>query len=147
MATGLFSINLNVDELVKLELIGPALERVLTETVIELAVDAVAIIESHMVFTKGYETGELRGSLGVLPEGRFAAHVGPHTDHDAFVEFGTGQRGAQSDVVPMSGYIYGSKPGMEAEPYMTPSVPDVQERGRLILNAKTVLAVEGATHA
>lgn len=73
------------------------------------------------------DTGALRESITVQVEetgSTVVGRVGPHTDYAAFVEFGTGGRGASS---PGAGPgPYGSRAGQVAQPYMRPAYDETR---------------------
>jgi HK97 gp10 family phage protein len=52
-------------------------------------------------FTKGYQTGQTKRSIGLeITDGGFAAEVEPTTDHSPYVEYGTRFMEAQPFVGP-----------------------------------------------
>lgn len=67
--------------------------------------------------------GRLRGSISVeFSNNGFAAKVGTNVYYAAFVEFGTGVRGASSSVLYLpDSWKYGSRPGQSAQPYLYPA--------------------------
>jgi len=73
-------------------------------------------------YDDGRVGGNLKGSLThrVDPAEKSVTN-GTNVEYGPFVEFGTGQRGAGSGVTPPEGYQYGGKPGMVAQPYLTPA--------------------------
>ena len=68
------------------------------------------------------------GLGGNLRRGIVAHHRGlqgfveARAKYAAFVEYGTGRRGAGSGVAPPPDYSYGPRAGMRAQPYMWPAV-------------------------
>lgn len=83
--------------------------------------------------TKGLG-GRLRNSIRVyfFRNGQ-AAQVGSDVEYSRFVEFGTGLRGSGSSHPPAPpGWVYGSRPGMEAQPFLYPAFE--AERPRFIAN-------------
>jgi HK97 gp10 family phage protein len=70
--------------------------------------------------TRGIQN--ITGSAGPISSSAFGvtAIIAPHTDYDAYVEFGTGQRGAASTGAGEGPYKE-SWPGMVAQPYMRPA--------------------------
>lgn len=98
--------------------IVPALTAAVTEAVGAIANEARAICP--------VDSGALSASIGTDVEWtgtRIDGYVtagGGDVDYAAYVEFGTGERGAAS---PGAGpYSYGSQPGMVAQPYMRPAL-------------------------
>lgn len=83
-------------------------------------------------------TGNLRDSIGgtVRPgnQGILTIEItagGPQAPYWAFVEYGTGSRGAQSRQVEPGrapGYKYGAFPGQPAEPYLRPAMLTIRRR-------------------
>lgn len=84
---------------------------------------------------KGYSRGALRSSIHVRRSSYDLERlIGPSVDYSAFVEYGTGQRGAASGVEAPPNYHYGGNwPGMEAEPYMQPGLQDALNKRRAAL--------------
>lgn len=83
------------------------------------------------------ETGNLRDSIiskGATLEGDVAVgliEVGDGASYWAFVEYGTGQRGSaseQPDPGVAEGYSHGPSTGMEAQPYMRPTLWYLRQR-------------------
>lgn len=68
------------------------------------------------------DTGALRDSITVdIQEGQtIVGSVGPHTDYAAYVEFGTGRRGAESAGAGAGPYS-STWPGQAAQPYIRPA--------------------------
>lgn len=64
--------------------------------------------------------GNLRRGITASNRG-YEGAVKARADYAAFVEFGTGRRGASSGVTPAINYRYGGKAGMRAQPYMWPA--------------------------
>ena len=90
------------------------------------------------------DTGELRDSGSVtVEEGdkRVVAHVVFSAPHAAFVEFGTGQRGAGS---PGAGpYSYSPTwPGMAAQPYLRPALDTAREAGKELFRSQVAAAFQ-----
>lgn len=83
-------------------------------------------------------TGELRDSGAVVVEEqdkRVVAHVVFSADHAAYVEFGTGRRGAASKGA--GPYSYSETwPGMEARPYLRPALDTAREAGKALFNSQ-----------
>jgi len=68
--------------------------------------------------------GRLRGSIMIrFYNNGLTAEVGTNVEYAAFVEFGTGRRGAGAALqsVPAE-YTYGSSAGMTAQPYLWPAL-------------------------
>jgi len=84
------------------------------------------------------DTGILRASIRpVFYNNGLTVHVGTDVYYSAFVEFGTGRRGAASSHAPLPDtYAHGPKPGMRAQPYLYPAV--VIEEPKLIAKLKDV---------
>lgn len=76
------------------------------------------------------DTGELKASISageITDDGnRITGTVVATADHAAYVEFGTGTRGAAS---PGAGpFRYGSQRGMRAQPYMRPALDTARDK-------------------
>ncbi len=68
--------------------------------------------------------GRLRGSIMIrFYNNGLTAEVGSNVEYAAFVEFGTGRRGAGAGLrsVPAE-YAYGNSAGMNAQPYLWPAL-------------------------
>lgn len=75
-------------------------------------------------------SGKLKrsGRTEYSPEG-LSGSVVYDAEHAAFVEFGTGRRGASSPHPALpEGYRHGRKPGMRAQPYIAPAIKAVERR-------------------
>lgn len=72
----------------------------------EVAAEAVEIIIGNMHFDKGYSTGATEESTGYEFVGDLQVAIGPTTDYAGYVEEGTYK--------------------MEAEPFMAPSIPQIE---------------------
>src|SRR5581483_728415 len=107
---------------------------------------AIAIIQSNMHFDQGYATGELEGSLQIDDSSELERRIYTETPYAEFVEYGTGQRGADSGAAPPDDYEYGPKPGMAAEPYMAPSEPEIETFAEIRLVNAVDIALEGLAH-
>lgn len=85
--------------------------------------------------------GRLRASINVnFYVNGLAAEIGTNVEYARFVEFGTGQRGAATNVWKTSlpnDYIYGSRMGMAAQPYLFPAF--VAERENFQKNLRKAL--------
>ncbi len=93
------------------------------------AEDAVALVYKKADALVPVDTGELRGSASneVVDSGSVVTGtVAYESDHAAFVEFGTGIRGAAS---PGAGpYSYDPTwPGMDAQPFLRPALDESDE--------------------
>lgn len=102
-------------------ILAPAAERAM-----ELRVEADAKRRCPVgEYPDGSNTGgNLRGSIHTATQeadGGVQVTTGTPVEYAAFVEYGTGQRGAASGVTPEEGYEYGSSPGMAAQPYLRPA--------------------------
>jgi len=102
--------------------INPAVRTAVEESAAAIAEEARAIVP--------VDTGELQNSIVYTLEDVGKVVVGTvvaAADHAAYVEFGTGVRGAAS---PGSGpYPYSPTwPGMPAQPYMRPAMDTVRAR-------------------
>lgn len=79
-------------------------------------------------FQKGYQTGQLKGSIHMKVESKGKKCVGKvftNNDHAVFVEFGTGMRGNGSYPYNIAGLKLEYKKawsGMKAQPYMYPAL-------------------------
>lgn len=72
------------------------------------------------------DEGDLVGSIHVVRLGQVTFALVAGVRHAPFVEFGTGQRGRATDPGPRPrGYTHGPSQGMDAQPYMRPSVKEV----------------------
>ena len=104
--------------------------------------DAAAIVETAAKQNCPVDTGALRESIdtqmyrgvqnaqqgGSLASSLFSvtAEVAPHEDYAAYVEFGTGRRGAASAGAGPFEYRQ-DWPGMTAQPFLRPAADDNQE--------------------
>lgn len=105
-------------DLVKLQsLIVPKLVAAVTEGAEAVAAEAQTIVP--------VDTGELRESIGIGPVEVVGTTVQGSVEataaHAAFVEFGTGQRGAASPGAGEGPYSP-TWPGMAAQPYLRPAL-------------------------
>lgn len=95
----------------------PALVGAVTEAAEAVAEEAQAIVP--------VDTGELRDSIGIGPVALIGnavqGSVQATSPHAAYVEFGTGQRGAASAGAGAGPYSE-SWPGMPAQPYLRPAL-------------------------
>jgi HK97 gp10 family phage protein len=77
------------------------------------------------------DTGALQASITIDPleePGKtVVGRVGPHTDYDVYVEFGTGIAGASSAGAGPGPYSP-TWPGMIAQPYMRPAIDESREK-------------------
>lgn len=101
--------------------LAPAAERAM-----ELRVEADAKRRCPVgEYPDGSNTGgNLRGSIHTATQDTgdgVQVTTGTPVEYAAFVEYGTGERGAASGVTPEEGYEYGSCPGMTAQPYLRPA--------------------------
>lgn len=81
------------------------------------------------------DTGELRNSIKedgqITPEG-IDCQVYTNCDHAAYPEFGTGERGRESDIDRPEGVSYKADwPGQTAQPYMTPAYLHAKNSGEV----------------
>lgn len=77
----------------------------------------------------GIGGGTLKGSIRTVRLGMASYAVVSHVAYAAFVEFGTGLRGRGSPQplgVPGE-YVHGPKPGMPSQPFLRPSLMEVEE--------------------
>ena len=104
--------------------------------------DAAVIVETAAKQNCPVDTGALQESIdtkvfrgvqnaqggGSLSSGLFSvtAEVAPHEPYAAYVEFGTGHRGASSPGAGAGPYS-SSWPGMAAQPYMRPAADENRE--------------------
>jgi HK97 gp10 family phage protein len=67
--------------------------------------------------------GRLRASINVIfYDNGLTADVGTDVEYAVFVEFGTGRRGAATNMYKRPpGYVHGPKKGMAAQPYLFPA--------------------------
>ena len=70
---------------------GPGLQAALMEggKLIETA------CKQHAMFSQGYQTGRLKGSIVAEAQGENTVIVAPHTEYATYVEFGTSKMAAQ----------------------------------------------------
>ena len=90
---------------------------------------AGALIEQSAKLYCPVDTGELQGSITteIIPtDSSVRSATAPHTSYAAYVEFGTGQRGAESPGAGDGPYSP-NWPGMVAQPYMRPAVDETRE--------------------
>lgn len=66
------------------------------------------------------DEGRLRSSIRAVLE-KLAAEVLTDVYYAPFQEFGTGRRGAASDVDPPENYVYGSTAGIDPNPFLVPA--------------------------
>jgi HK97 gp10 family phage protein len=88
---------------------------------------ACATIQQRAQELAPVDTGALRDSITVEIDDTgktVVGTVGPHVDYAAYVEFGTGQRGAASSGAGAG--PYGDHPGMPAQPYMRPAFDEIK---------------------
>lgn len=81
------------------------------------------------------DTGHLRNSIKTKSETTqdgASAQVFTNTEYASYVEFGTGQRGRESDIDRPEGVSYKADwPGQTAQPYMTPAYLHAQNSGEV----------------
>ena len=88
------------------------------------------------------DTGALANSITMKPatanSGEITAEVYTDKEYAAFVEYGTGQRGAATaQSQPLNGSIaYGDNAGQVAQPYMKPALEQVRKRYASMMSAK-----------
>lgn len=87
----------------------------------------------------GYTGGRLRNSITaeepVAGGNRVSGVVGTNVEYAPFVEYGTGRRGDASGVEHPDDYIYGPKPGMDAQPFLRPALDENADKIRRIIAA------------
>lgn len=87
----------------------------------------------------GYTGGRLRASIAAddptVRGDLVVGIVGTNVEYAPFVEYGTGQRGAASNVEHPGEYVYGPKPGMSAHPYLRPALDENANEIQKILAA------------
>lgn len=116
--------------------IGPAVQMAVQES--------CDLIESR---AKGYcpvDTGALQGSITSEVEqlpATIRGTVAPHMDYAAYVEYGTGQRGAASAGAGAGPYNP-HWPGMAAQPYMRPALDESRDDVRAIFADDIGLAIK-----
>jgi HK97 gp10 family phage protein len=124
-----FSIGIDASDvaaLARVEVGGALILASVGEAVDAIETALIDAIHRNMHFDKGYSTGATYDSVAAHRVSLLETEVGPDTFYDMFVEYGTGQRGAASGTNPPSGYSFGPKPGMEAEPYMEPAYREME---------------------
>jgi HK97 gp10 family phage protein len=104
--------------------ISRAMQTIVPKLVIATQQGAEAVASEAQAIVP-VDTGELRDSIGVGPVELVGQSVRGYVEatsaHAAFVEFGTGQRGAASAGAGDGPYSP-SWPGMPAQPYMRPAL-------------------------
>lgn len=111
---------------------------------------AAQLVYEEAVSRCPVDTGELVSSIGVevfrgiqnVQQGgpiagslfSVTAQVAPHTDYAAYVEYGTGVRGASSAGAGPGPYNP-SWPGMVAQPYMRPALDNNREAAKDVIAA------------
>jgi len=89
------------------------------------------------------DTGELRDSghvVVVVEDKRCYARVQFDADHAAFVEYGTGRRGAASAGAGPHGYNQ-EWAGMAAQPYLRPASDEVKPEAKELVKQEVALAL------
>lgn len=97
---------------------------------VDLINDTALAIHAAAVNYCPSNTGRLRQSISITFSARgLAAEIGSKLPYAAFVELGTGVRGADSAHPPLPPtYAHGMKPGMAAQPYLYPASEGERER-------------------
>jgi len=106
--------------------LGQFIGVVITPAVLASVEAACGLIQATAQEYCPVDTGRLRDSITVEVEQldtTVRGTVGPHTDYAAFVEFGTGIRGASSPGAGAGPYSP-TWPGMVAQPYMRPAMDE-----------------------
>lgn len=84
-------------------------------------------IEAHAKDVVPVDTGNLKNSIQASMEGELTAVVAVGAEYGVYVEFGTGARGAASNIERPEGIRYSSDwAGMPAQPYLTPAAEAVR---------------------
>lgn len=108
----------------------------------DVVADSAMRIEQNAKGNCPVDTGRLRSDIKIrfTKEG-LAAYIGTDVFYAPFVEFGTGRRGAASNVQvpPEVTYVYGPRPGQPARPFLFPALE--AERPTFEQNTKNVLKV------
>jgi HK97 gp10 family phage protein len=102
----------------------------ITPAVIEATESSLDLLAEKAKEYVAVDTGELRDSIHAEPvdtSGQtVTGRVTAGTDHDGYVEFGTGIRGAESDGAGAGPYDP-AWPGMVAQPYMRPALDEARD--------------------
>jgi HK97 gp10 family phage protein len=77
----------------------------------DLVFKTAAAIEGQAKIICPHDTGYLRDSIIVTEKGEMSAVVGPHTDYEIYVEFGTYKMAARPYLTPAA---EGARPAWEA---------------------------------
>lgn len=106
---------------------GQFMETVITPGARASVVAACQTIQQRAQELCPVDTGALQASITTEIDDSGKTIVGtvaPHKDYAAYVEFGTGQRGASSAGA--GGGPYGDHPGMAAQAYMRPAFDETK---------------------
>ena len=92
-------------------------------------------IQKNAKMLAAVDTGHLRNSIKTKSEtiqDGASAQVFTNTEYAPYVEFGTGQRGRESDIDRPEGVSYKADwPGETAQPYMTPAYLHAKNSGEV----------------
>jgi HK97 gp10 family phage protein len=93
---------------------------------IKIAVTKAALlVERDAKINAPVDTGTLRNSIShriTESNGLYEAEVGASVDYSDYQEYGTGRRGANSNVIAPSSYEYGNSQGIPAHPFLGPAL-------------------------
>lgn len=125
--------------------LGRFVEVNVTPAVRKSVEDVAAMIQDRARELCPVDTGVLRDSIQPDEveelDKTIRGRVGPHTDYAAYVEFGTGIRGAESDGAGDGPYS-STWPGMAAQPYMRPAYEEVKLKAKDIFENNIGTAIE-----
>jgi len=79
--------------------------------------------KQHAMFSQGYQTGRLKGSIVAEAQGKDTVIIAPHTEYATYVEFGTYK--------------------MAAQPYMKPGFESSRDAAVAHIKAKLAAAIKG----
>lgn len=92
-------------------------------------------IQKNAKYLAPVKTGQLRNSIKTKSETTqegAEAQVYTNAEHAPYVEFGTGQRGAESNIDRPEGLSYKANwKGMSAQPYLTPAYLHAKNTGEV----------------
>ncbi len=123
--------------------LGRYVEANITPAVVASVRASVKVIEEAAKAKAPVDTGALQASItsSVDDSGKTViGTVGPHVPYAAYVEFGTGIRGAASPGAGAGPYSP-SWPGMPAQPYLRPAIDENREAVKEIFRGQISLAL------
>lgn len=123
--------------------LGRYVQTHITPAVVASVKASVQVIENAAKVNCPVDTGALRDSITseVDDSGKTVIGiVGPHMPYAAYLEFGTGIRGAASAGAG-SGPYSSTWPGMPAQPYMRPALDENRDAVKEIFRGEIALAL------